>query len=144
LQTLLAPLVLLYFVMRGLRQPRYFSTLAQRSGELPALWQKTAAGAIWLHAVSVGEVLAAVPLLRELHGTAPLYVSTTTLAGYETAQKRLSGLADQVFYAPLDYVWAVRRVFRRLRPSVLVILETEIWPNMFREAKRLGCGLIIV
>src|SRR5262252_8668283 len=66
LQTILTPLVLLYFLVRGMRQPRYFSTLRQRTGELPALWQKTAAGAIWLHAVSVGEVLAAIPLLAEL------------------------------------------------------------------------------
>ena len=53
-------------------------------------------------------------------------------------------MADGIFYAPLDLVWGVRRVLRRLRPSVVVILETEIWPNLFREVKRLGCGLAIV
>ena len=62
----------------------------------------------------------------------PVFVSTTTLAGRETAEKRLAGLADGVFFAPLDYVWAVRRVLRRLRPSVVIVLETEIWPNLFR------------
>jgi 3-deoxy-D-manno-octulosonic-acid transferase len=156
LQTVLAPLVLLYFVVRGLRDPRYFATLRQRTGELPALWHspasaanemKTAAGSIWLHAVSVGEVLAAIPLLSRLRfqmPRAPLYVSVTTLAGFETAQSRLKGLADGIFFAPLDYVWAVRRVLRRLRPSVVVVLETEIWPNLFREVKRLEAGLLIV
>ena len=147
MQTVLAPLVLLYFVVRGFRQPRYFATLRQRTGELPALWQKTAPGAIWLHAVSVGEVLAAIPLLTELRRTlprAPLYLSTTTLAGYDAAQQSLASLTDGVFFAPLDYVWAVRRVLRRLRPSVLVVLETEIWPNMFREARRTGAGLVLV
>ncbi len=147
MQTVLAPLVLLYFVVRGFREPRYFATLRQRTGELPALWQKTAPGAIWFHAVSVGEVLAAIPLLTELRRRlpqAPLYLSTTTLAGYDVARQRLPSLIDGVFFAPLDYVWAVRRVLRRLRPSVLVVLETEIWPNMFREAKRTGAGLVLV
>ena len=147
LQTVLAPLVLLYFVVRGMREPRYFATLRQRMGELPALWQKTAPGAIWLHAVSVGEVLAAIPLLVELRHRlprAPLYLSTSTLAGHETAIKRLTELVDGAFYAPIDYVWAVRRVIRRLRPSVLVVLETEIWPNMFREVARSGAGVVLV
>ncbi len=139
--------MLLYFVVRGLRQRRYFTTLWQRTGELPALWQKTAAGVIWLHAVSVGEILAAIPLLAELRQKmprAPLYVSTATLAGFDTARSRLNELADGIFFAPLDYVWAVRRVLRRLRPSVVVVMETEIWPNLFREATRIGCGLVLV
>ena len=139
--------MLLYFVVRGMREPRYFATLRQRMGELPALWQKTAPGAIWLHAVSVGEVLAAIPLLVELRHRlprAPLYLSTSTLAGHETAIKRLTELVDGAFYAPIDYVWAVRRVIRRLRPSVLVVLETEIWPNMFREVARSGAGVVLV
>ena len=95
----------------------------------------------------MGEVLAAIPLIEEVRKRSPLtpiFVSTTTLAGRETAAKRLTGLADGVFFAPFDFVWCVRRVLRRLRPTVVVVLETEIWPNLFRESKRLGCGLIIV
>lgn len=130
-----------------LRDRRYLPTVFERLGDLSALWQKTAPEAIWLHAVSVGEVLAAVPLVEELRhrlpGT-PLFVSVTTLAGREMAGKRLAPLVSGVFYAPIDYVWIVRRVLRRIRPSVIVILETEIWPNLFREAKRVGCGLIMV
>ena len=60
------------------------------------------------------------------------------------AGEKLKGLADGVFYTPLDYCFAVRRVFRRLQPGILVVMETEIWPNMWREAKRFGCGLVVV
>lgn len=102
---------------------------------------------MWLHAVSVGEVLSAVTLIRRLRALRPdldVYVSTTTLAGRETAEQRLQGLARGVFFAPLDYVSIVRRVLRRMRPSVFVVMETEIWPNLYRESKRAGAQLAIV
>jgi 3-deoxy-D-manno-octulosonic-acid transferase len=95
----------------------------------------------------VGEVLAAIPLIAEIRRKTPrtkIFVSTTTLAGRETADKRLAALTEGVFYAPFDFVWCVRRVLRHIRPTVVVILETEIWPNLFRESKRIGCGLVIV
>jgi len=82
--------------------------------------------------------------LRKRSPGTPIFVSTATLAGRETAAKRLTELADGVFFAPFDFVWCVRRVLRRLRPTVVVVIETEIWPNLFRESKRLGCGLIMV
>jgi 3-deoxy-D-manno-octulosonic-acid transferase len=141
------PFLLVYLLFRGVRNRRYFGTIGERFGALPSSWQQTLSASIWLHAVSVGEVLAAVPLLEEMGRRSPgvpVFVSTATLAGRETAEKRLGGLVAGVFYAPLDYVWMVRRVLRRIRPSVLVILETEIWPNLFREAKKRGCGLILV
>ena len=100
-----------------------------------------------MHAVSVGEVLAVVELARRLRADlprAPLFVSTTTLAGHAAARDKLEGIADGVFYAPIDHVFAVRRVLRTLQPSLVVVVETEIWPNLFREAKRAGCGLVIV
>ncbi|HXE65009.1 MAG TPA: tetraacyldisaccharide 4'-kinase [Bryobacteraceae bacterium] len=146
-QTLASPAVVLYLLARAAGDRRYLATLRERLGGLSALWQKTAPEAIWLHAVSVGEVLAAVPLAAELRRRTPqtpVFVSTSTLAGRETAAQRLAGLVDGIFYAPLDYVWIVRRVLRRIRPSIVVVLETEIWPNLFREAKRIGCGLLIV
>jgi 3-deoxy-D-manno-octulosonic-acid transferase len=147
LQGLASPAILIWLLIRGFRNRRYFSTLRERFGELPASWQKTAPGSIWLHAVSVGEVLAAIPLIEELRirvPSAPVFVSTSTLAGRATADQRLNGVVEGVFHAPLDLVWAVRRVLRHLRPSLLVVVETEIWPNLFREARRLGCGLAIV
>ncbi len=100
-----------------------------------------------MHAVSVGEILSCVEFLRAVHAAFPrakLFVSTTTLAGRAIAGEKLNGLVDGVFYAPVDYVAAVRRVLRTLRPSVLVVAETEIWPNLFREVKRTGAGLLLV
>jgi tetraacyldisaccharide 4'-kinase len=146
-EALLSPLILIYLLRRGFASRAYRDSLGERfRGPGPSL-QQTVSASVWLHAVSVGEVLAAVPLIEELKrrlSATPVFVSVTTLAGRETAAKRLPGLATGVFYAPFDFVWCVRRVLRRLRPSVVVILETEIWPNLFREVNRLGCGLILV
>ena len=97
--------------------------------------------------MSVGEVLCLVELLRRVRAenpAVPLFVSTTTLAGRATAEQKLAGLADGVFFAPLDYRSAVRNVLRCLRPSLVVVLETEIWPNLYRESKRAGASLVIV
>ncbi len=124
--------------------------MRERLGDLSALLQKSHVPgyqSIWIHAVSVGEVLAALPLIEEWRRrspAAPLFVSVTTLAGREVAEKRLGATVTGIFWAPLDYVWIVRRVLRGIRPSLVVILETEIWPNLYREAKRIGCGLILV
>ncbi|HUE22230.1 MAG TPA: tetraacyldisaccharide 4'-kinase [Bryobacteraceae bacterium] len=146
LQALGWPILLLYFLGRGLRRRAYFGTLRQRCGFLPASFKQTVPGAIWLHAVSVGEVISAVELVRELRlrlPRSPVFVSVSTLAGYATAIEKLQDLGG-VFYAPLDYVFAVRRVLRALRPSLTIVMETEIWPNLFRETKRAGAGLLLI
>ncbi len=75
---------------------------------------------------------------------APLFVSVGTLAGYATAMEKLAGAVNGIFYAPVDQVFAVRRVIRTLSPALVIVIETEIWPNLFREAKRAGCGLMIL
>lgn len=129
------------------RDIRYRAHFAERLGALPFPYERTAAGAIWLHAVSVGEVLSAVTLIRQLRAVyplAPIFVSCTTVAGRELAENKMRGLIDGLFYAPLDYVRFVRRVLRKLRPSLVVVLETEIWPNLYREVKRSGAQLVIV
>ena len=82
--------------------------------------------------------------IRERSPAIPLYVSVTTVAGRDLAEERLAGLVDGIFHAPIDYAFAVRRVLARIRPSVVVILETEIWPMLYRETKRAQCGLVIV
>ena len=82
-------------------------------------------------------------LLRAEHPSVQLFVSTGTLAGRATAEQKLAGLADGVFFLPIDYRSCVRRVLRRLRPSLVLVLETEIWPNFYREAKRAGAALVI-
>ena len=137
----------MYFLFRGLRNRKYWRSLAQRFGFLPRSFKQTGPGAIWLHAVSVGEVLSCLEFLRRLRAEFPrtrVFVSTTTLAGRATAGDKLRTLADGVFYAPVDYVFAVRRVLRTLRPSIVVTAETELWPNLFREVKRTGAALTLV
>ena len=137
----------LYLLYRGFRDRRYFHHLPERFGFLPHSLNTTAPGAIWFHAVSVGEILSAIELLRQLRAEYPrtrLFISTATIAGRTTAEQKLAGLADGIFYAPLDYRFAVRKVLRRLRPSLVVVLETEIWPNLYREVKRAGSGLMVL
>ena len=147
MQAFALPVLLLYFVFRGLGNRGYWKSLTQRFGFLPHSFTQTGPGAIWLHAVSVGEVLSCVEFLRQLRAEFPrtrLFVSTTTLAGRAAAADKLSDLADGVFYAPVDYVFAIRSVLRSLRPSIVVVAETEIWPNLFRETKRTGAALTLV
>ncbi len=133
-----------------MRDRAYFRKISERFGFLPSALSmagSTGGGAIWLHAVSVGEVLSAVDLLRQLRAARPsvrVFVSTTTLAGRALAEEKLTGLTAGVFFAPIDYRSFVRRALRTLRPSLVVILETEIWPNLYRETKRAGASLIVV
>ena len=144
---LAAPLLLVYFLLRGYRDSKYFHNFAERVGTFPQSFKRTAPGGIWLHAVSVGEAISSVRLIEELRKRSPetpIFVSTATLAGREVAEQKLGSLADGVFYSPIDYTFAVRRVLRRIRPAVVVILETEIWPVLFRETKRAQCGLLVL
>ncbi len=133
--------------MRALRDRDYRQHLLERFGFLPATLRATTPGALWFHAVSVGEVLCALSLIRRVKQSQPrrrVYLSCGTVAGRRVAEQKLHGLASGVFYAPLDYRFAVRKVLRALQPSVVVVLETEIWPNLYREARRAGAGLLIV
>jgi 3-deoxy-D-manno-octulosonic-acid transferase len=147
LQWLAAPGLLAYLGLRILRDRRYLRSLAERFGFLPRHFARSSPGAVWLHAVSVGEVMSAIVLLRGLRESlpeAPLYVSVSTLAGRAMAEQKLAGLAEGVFFVPLDYCFAVRRVLRTLKPSVVAVMETEIWPNLWREASRSGARLVVV
>ena len=138
-------LLLPFFLLKGRR--RYLHNLGERLGRVSA--QARAAGgrkAIWIHAVSVGEVLAAVPLARRLRERFPqfrLVVSTTTETGQQLARERVD-CADAVFYFPLDFAFAVRRVLRAVEPAVVVIAETEIWPNFLRELRRAAVPAVFV
>jgi 3-deoxy-D-manno-octulosonic-acid transferase len=146
--TILAfPLLLLYLGLRVVRDRRYAHGLKERLGILPPSFRRTVPGAVWLHAVSVGEVLTAVPLLKQMNAAmpwAPVYVSVTTLAGRAMADRRLAGLAAGVFFTPVDMTFAVRAVLRAIKPALVVVMETEIWPNLYREAKRSGASLVVI
>jgi tetraacyldisaccharide 4'-kinase len=137
----------LYFLYRGAVDRGYLRTLPERFGRLPPSFKQTGPGAIWLHAVSVGEILASIDFLKGVRSQLPntrIFVSVSTLAGRGAANEKLIGLADGVLYAPVDFVFVVRRVLRALKPSVVIIAETEIWPNLFRETKRTCAALLLV
>jgi 3-deoxy-D-manno-octulosonic-acid transferase len=143
---LATPLVLLYLLLRGLRSRDYLDRWSERFGrfEPPAAGPGTPGG-ILVHAASLGEVNAASALLRELRRRfpgRPLRVSTVTPAGSARARALLGDDAFHV-YAPLDLPGAVRRFYDRLKPDLLIIMETEIWPNLYGEATRRGIPILI-
>ncbi|TAM83579.1 MAG: 3-deoxy-D-manno-octulosonic acid transferase [Acidobacteria bacterium] len=118
----------------------------ERLGKLPASLEQEAPGAIWVHAVSVGETLAVAGLVKQLLERYPdrkIFLSSVTAAGREASEKKLPRVAGQ-FYLPFDWKWAVRRVLQQIRPSVLVIVETELWPNLLKTARESGCETILV
>lgn len=118
----------------------------ERFGFLPTNLQQEQAGAIWVHAVSVGETLAVVGLVREIRRRFPgrkVFLSHVTPAGREAGESRLPDVAGR-FYLPLDGSWAVRRAIAHLRPSLLVIVETELWPNLLRRAQEAGARIVLV
>jgi 3-deoxy-D-manno-octulosonic-acid transferase len=139
-----------YFLVRSFRSKRYLQNLPERLGlrfptELAA-GDRSAPGAIWIHAVSVGEALAAVPLaqaVKKRFADRRLVVSTTTATGQALARERLP-FADAIFYFPLDWRGPVRRALRAARPALVIIFETEIWPNFLREARRAGIPVVFV
>ena len=138
-----------YVLLSKVRRQKYLPNLAERLGlKFPAeIAAKSGVSlAIWLHAVSVGEVLAAVPFARCLKQRFPgwrLVVSTTTATGQALARERMN-FADAVFYFPFDWSGPVRRAFRAVRPGAIVILETEIWPNLLRHARKSGVPVVFV
>jgi 3-deoxy-D-manno-octulosonic-acid transferase len=119
----------------------------ERLGYLPADFPAPAdPGAIWVHAVSVGETLAVAGLIRELQSRYPgrrIFLSHVTPAGREASEKRQPGVEGR-FYLPLDWRFSTRRVVERLRPALLVIAETELWPNLLRAAHEGGARVALV
>jgi len=158
---LLLPLFIARLLWRSRRAPAYRRRMAERLGffRLPV---ETAAGArveagdgevavgdrrplLWIHAVSLGETLAARPLIERLLSEAPEYrllVTTTTPTGSEQVRRLFR---DQVLhvYAPWDTPGAVSRFLRRTRPRLLILMETELWPNMLRGCARYQCGVLL-
>lgn len=143
---LAAILLFPFFLIRGLRKGKYLSSFRARMGRVPsevrglrAAHDTSQGDAIWLHAVSVGEVLACQGLaaaLKTRFPDRPLLVSTATETGLATARRRLG--ADGFFYCPFDFAFAVRRVLGAVRPALLLVAETEFWPNLFYRAWRAG------
>ena len=125
------------FAIDAMRSGKYVTGLRQRLGQLPAI-NSTGKQVIWLHCVSVGETQAARSLVRALRTEFPnhcLVVSTTTVTGQQVARKIFANDAAIVFYFPIDLAWVVRRVLRALKPSAVLIMETELWPRLLRECR---------
>ncbi|MBI3665585.1 MAG: tetraacyldisaccharide 4'-kinase, partial [Acidobacteria bacterium] len=144
----LASVILIpYYLIRGWLRGKHYGSIRRRLGGLEPSLTQTGARAIWLHAVSVGEVLSCTELVAQLRArfaAVKILVSTTTATGHKTAREKLGTLTDGIFYAPLDFPFAVRRVMRQVQPRLVIVAETEIWPNLFCEAKRFGAGLLVV
>lgn len=125
---------------------KYRQGLPERLGRVPeALSGVDARPAIWLHAVSVGEVLAVGRLAAEIDRALPefrLLISTTTRTGQELARQRFG--AERVFYCPLDLPWAVSAYLGKLKPRLLILVETEFWPNLLSGCFRRGIPVAVV
>ncbi len=126
---------------KGTFGERFGHFSAERIQELTAYH-----GAVWVHAVSVGEVVVALSMLREwstLHPERKFILSTTTTTGQELA-RRQAPENTAVIFCPIDFLWMVRRTLKILKPAMLVIFETEIWPNMVAESRRAGIPVALV
>ncbi len=129
-----------------LRREKYVSGFKQRLGKHPK-FDHDGRKVIWLHCVSVGETNAARPLVDQLLIAFPdhrLVISTTTKTGQELAQKIFAGKADAVFYFPFDWEFSVRKALENYKPTLVLLMETEIWPRFIREAKQSGAMVAIV
>jgi 3-deoxy-D-manno-octulosonic-acid transferase len=134
-----------YYALRGWRRGEPAQAFRERLGGLSAAMRarasesrRSGANAVWIHAVSVGEVFAAKPLVDGLKRRFPdsaIFLSTSTETGQRLARERLADV-DGIFYFPLDWVVPVRRALRGIRPTIVIVMETEIWPNFLREARR--------
>ncbi|MBP7522750.1 MAG: 3-deoxy-D-manno-octulosonic acid transferase, partial [Leptothrix sp. (in: Bacteria)] len=141
LMRLLLPLLLLRLLWRAHREPLYGRWLGERLG----LGAASNPGAIWIHAVSLGETRAAEPLilrLRELRPGVPLLLTHGTATGREAGQGLLAA-GDAQRWLPLDTPGATQRFFRRHRPAVGVLMETEVWPALLFAAAEAGVPMVL-
>jgi 3-deoxy-D-manno-octulosonic-acid transferase len=140
-----ALLALPWWTVQMLRLGKYRSGLAERLGRVPIRLNDAKPGSIWVHAVSVGEVLAVSQLMKDLqqrHPDRQIFVSTTTATGQKLARQRFG--ENRVFFMPLDFGFAVRRYLNALKPQLLVIAETEFWPNLLHWARTRNTAVAIV
>jgi len=135
-----------YLVYQAVRYRKYVRSLPQRLGYLPISFNMDGEESIWIHAVSVGEVLTARALLPELRERYPrlrLFLSTTTMTGQQIARNNLQ-YVDDVFYFPFDLTFIVNRTLRLVKPRLFIMMETEIWPNLLRLCRARGIRTVLV
>jgi len=134
-----------YWLFQFVRHRKYSRGFAERMGKVPARLGTAAARVVWIHAVSVGEVLAVSRLVAELGKAFPqhrIVVSTTTDTGQDLARKRFGD--ENVFYFPLDFAFAIRPYLRALKPELVILAETEFWPNFLRLTASSGARIAVV
>ncbi|RMH31837.1 MAG: 3-deoxy-D-manno-octulosonic acid transferase [Nitrospirae bacterium] len=139
---LISPLIVLVLLSKA-RCRRGF---IQRLGYVPPRLRAMSQQPIWVHAVSLGEVLTVAPLVKILRASyphVPLVVSTVTETGREAVEQRLAGVAEHC-YLPLDFPWAIGAYIRALRPLAFICVETELWPNLFARLHRDGVPSVLV
>ena len=137
------PFVWLRLFARARSEPAYSERRGERWGRVP---ESVGRDVVWFHTVSAGEAIGAAPMIRALKARMPeqrFLVTTTTPAGSEQVIERLADIVDHC-YAPYDYPWAVARFLRRVEPRALVLMETELWPNILRGAKKRGALTCLV
>ena len=135
-----------YLVYQAIRYKKYIGSLRQRMGYLPVSFNLDAEDSIWIHAVSVGETMTVRALIADLRRRYPalrIFLSTTTMAGQQVARRNVQDV-DAVFYLPLDLTFVVRRTLRLVKPRLFIMMETEIWPNLLRQCKRMGVATVMV
>jgi 3-deoxy-D-manno-octulosonic-acid transferase len=139
-------LTLPYWLLQSIRHSKYSAGLSERLGKIPErLRGRPSQPTIWVHAVSVGEVMAVSSLVAQLGQRFPqhrIVVSTTTDTGQKLARTRFG--AGNAFYFPLDFAFAIRPYLRLLRPELIVIAETEFWPNFLRLAHESDAQIAVV
>lgn len=132
------------FVYQAIRHRKYVDNLRERFGGVSGVGGRRV---LWLHCVSVGEAMAGrllAEVLREEFPDHDLVVSTTTETGQRVARELFKTLAIGVIYFPFDFRWTVARTLNRVRPSAVLLMETELWPHMIRECRRRGVPVIVV
>ena len=140
------PAVLLRLEWRARREPEYGNRVGERMGRVPA---RVPGGCVWFHAVSAGETIAVAPLIAQLaaefadDGGARILVTTTTPTGSAQVTDRLGDSVHHC-YAPYDFPFGVRSFFDKVQPCLLVLVETELWPNLIHEANRRRVPVLLV
>ena len=137
-----------YFLYRAWKHQKYLPALRQRLGHLPDTLKSDGRPTIWIHSCSVGETLSVQPLAQALHERFPgvrLIFSTITKTGQAIAQERFAKYgAGNSFYFPIDLAWIADKVLDTVQPSLLITIETEIWPNVLHAVKKRGIPIVMV
>ncbi|HEX4951158.1 MAG TPA: 3-deoxy-D-manno-octulosonic acid transferase [Blastocatellia bacterium] len=134
-----------YFLYQAFCNKKYLNNFRERLGALPEALRSDGRPTIWIHAVSVGETLAAHPLVQALRKRFPqhrLIFSTTTATGQAVARSRISE-ADGFCYYPFDWTFSVRKALNTIQPSAVVLMESELWPNFLRACKQRNIPVVV-